>query len=83
MGSKLHKVTDSEFFVEASNAVTKGLLKDNEALLSQLMEQKTGRKMRLVLDDGSAQAKEDSKEKKAQDLARSMEEKLGIPVEVR
>ena len=83
MGSKLHRVTDSEFFVEASNAVTKGLLKDNEALLSQLMEQKTGRKMRLVLDDGSAQAKEDSKEKKAQDLARSMEEKLGIPVEVR
>ena len=83
MGSKLHKVTDSEFFVEASNAVTKGLLKDNEMLLSQLMEQKTGRKMRLVLDDGSAQAKEDSKEKKAQDLARSMEEKLGIPVEVR
>jgi DNA polymerase-3 subunit gamma/tau len=83
MGSKLHKVTDSEFFVEASNAVTKGLLKDNEALLSQLMEQKTGRKMRLVLDDGSSQAKEDSKEKKAQDLARSMEEKLGIPVEVR
>ncbi|MBO5666738.1 MAG: DNA polymerase III subunit gamma/tau [Firmicutes bacterium] len=83
MGSKLHKVTENEFFVEASNAVTKGLLKDNEGLLSQLMEQKTGRKMRLVLDDGSAQAKEESKEKKAQDLARSMEEKLGFPVEVR
>ena len=83
MGSKLHKVTESEFFVEASNAVTKGLLKDNEQLLSQLMEQKTGRKMRMVLDDGSAHAKEDSKEKKAQDLAKSMEEKLGFRVEVR
>ena len=83
MGSKLHKVTESQFFVEASNAVTKGLLKDNEQLLSQLMEQKTGRKMRLVLDDGSSQAREDSKEKKAQDLAKSMEEKLGIRVEVR
>lgn len=83
MGSKLHKVTENEFFVEASNAVTKGLLKDNEMLLSQLMEQKTGRKMRLVLVDGSAQAKEDSKEKKAQDLAKSMEEKLGFRVEVR
>jgi len=83
MGSKLHKVTDSEFFVEASNAVTKGLLKDNEQLLSQLMEQKTGRKMRMVLDDGSVHGKEDSKEKKAQDLAKSMEEKLGFRVEVR
>ena len=39
--------------------------------------------MRLVLDDGSSQAREDSKEKKAQDLAKSMEEKLGFRVEVR
>ncbi len=83
MGSKLRKVTDSEFFVEASNAVTKGLLKDNEQLLAQLMEKKTGRKMRLVLDDGSSQSREDNKEKKAQELAKSLEEKLGFSVEVR
>lgn len=83
MGSKLRKVTDSEFFVEASNAVTKGLLKDNEQLLAQLMEKKTGRKMRLVLDDGSSQFREDNKEKKAQELAKSLEDKLGFSVEVR
>ena len=83
MGSKLRKVTDSEFFVEASNAVTKGLLKDNEQLLAQLMEKKTGRKMRLVLDDGSSQSREDNKEKKAQELAKSLEDKLGFSVEVR
>ena len=83
MGSKLRRVTDSQFFVEATNNVTRDLLKSNEALLSRMMEQKTGRKLRMVLQEETVGSQEDDREKKAQELARSLGDKLGINVEVR
>ena len=83
MGSKLRRVTDSQFFVEATNNVTRDLLKSNEALLSQMMEQKTGRKLRMVLQEETTGSREDDREKKAQELARSLGDKLGFNVEVR
>ena len=83
MGSKLRKVTDTAFFVEANNNVTRDLLKSNELLLSQLMEQRVGRKLQMRLEEEETTSEEEDKIKKAQELAKSIEDKLGISVEVR
>lgn len=83
MGSKLRKVTDTAFFVEANNNVTRDLLKSNEPLLSQLMEQRVGRKLQMRLEEEETTSEEDDKIKRAQELAKSIEDKLGISVEVR
>ena len=48
-----------------------------------MMEQKTGRKLRMVLQEETVGSQEDDREKKAQELARSLGDKLGINVEVR
>lgn len=82
MGSKLREVTEDSFVVEAGNDVTRGLLKSNEQLFSRLMEEKTGRKLRLVLSQEEAPL-EDDQEQKARELAKSIGDTLGIDVEVR
>ncbi len=84
MGSVLRGVTASEFFVEANNDVMKGLLKSNETVLEQLMEERIGRKLRMVLDDGVQQERaQENCGQKAQQLAQAMEQRLGISIEVK
>ncbi len=79
-GTRLTRMTEKNFFVEAANEMAKRFAEENVRELEELMEKHTGR--RLLMECRMAGADEGARESKVEELAQSMEQALGISIEI-
>lgn len=79
-GTQLTRITEKSFFVEAANEMAKRFAEENIRELEELMEKHTGH--RLMMECRMAGADTEAQANKVEELAQSMEQALGISIEI-